>query len=388
MNTKNKLNCYLYSNLICCFLSFYFYHNNQDINLIKMKNLDNATLNPIYEIKKEETVIQPSVTTLSATNNIANTNTTTISYVKPSYNKVTGEYLVNYAKNYLGLRYVSGGNSLTTGTDCSGFTKLIYKEFGINLGRTVSSQIYSGTYVSKADLKPGDLVFYGQTNYASHVGIYMGNGLVIHQSNPRDGVKINSVNMMVYITARRVITSDVTIEIQENTLNKEVVENEPNKDSAKDETVKENVTDDSNKIENIDKDNENKDLDTDTKIELEQEDTSKKEEPSDKQNTDLDNSEKNEDKDDYNQETTIPDSIVEDKKEAEEETKTEILEKDETNIKTENSETNLESNLNNNETLEKEETKEDVSNDILLENSQETTEILETTEVNETEKSE
>ncbi len=129
-------------------------------------------------------------------------------YTPAVYSEVTGNAVIEYAKRYMGLRYVSAGNSLSTGTDCSGFTRLIYKEFGVSLPRTVSGQISKGTYVKKSDLQKGDLVFYsGGGRYATHVGMYMGNGLVIHESNPRDGVKISSVNMMHYITARRVINN-------------------------------------------------------------------------------------------------------------------------------------------------------------------------------------
>ena len=133
---------------------------------------------------------------------------TSTKYTPAVYSEVTGNAVIEYAKKYLGLRYVYAGRSLATGTDCSGFTSLIYREFGVSLPSTVSGQVGKGTYVKKADLQKGDLVFYssgGKT--ATHVGLYMGNGLVIHQSNPRDGVKINSVNMMKYITARRVINS-------------------------------------------------------------------------------------------------------------------------------------------------------------------------------------
>lgn len=129
-------------------------------------------------------------------------------YAPAVYSEVTGSAVVNYAKRYMGLKYVYAGRSLATGTDCSGFTSLIYKEFGVTLPKTVSGQVNKGTYVKKADLQKGDLVFYSSgSRYATHVGIYIGDGKVIHESNPRDGVKISSVNMMKYITARRVINS-------------------------------------------------------------------------------------------------------------------------------------------------------------------------------------
>ena len=134
----------------------------------------------------------------------------TVTYAPAQYSSVTGDAIVNYAKKYLGLRYKSGTPSLTKGADCSGFTMLIFREFGVSLPRTVSGQIGRGTYVNKKDLQKGDLVFYkarGSSGGASHVGIYIGGGQVIHESRPGVGVKISTVNMMQYVTARRVINS-------------------------------------------------------------------------------------------------------------------------------------------------------------------------------------
>ena len=156
-------------------------------------------------------------TTKSTTTNKKTTNVVTkkevknaVSYQPASYSSVTGEAIVNYAKKYMGLRYKSGTPSLTNGADCSGFTMLIFREFGVSLPRTVGGQIGRGTYVNKSDLQKGDLVFYkakGSKGGASHVGIYIGSGQVIHESRPGVGVKISSVNMMQYVTARRVINS-------------------------------------------------------------------------------------------------------------------------------------------------------------------------------------
>ena len=144
----------------------------------------------------------------------------TTTYVPAKYSEVTGNAIVNYAKKYLGLRYVSGGNSLSTGTDCSGFTKLIYKEFGVTLSRTVLGQVGNGKYVSKSDLQKGDLVFYSKGgSTATHVAIYIGNNQVIHESNHRDGVKISSVNMMRYITARRVINDAAIYKVETQVAN-------------------------------------------------------------------------------------------------------------------------------------------------------------------------
>ncbi len=264
MKTKVRLNCYFFSNLIVGLLSLNMVFNNEPKVLVAASNKE-GELEAIYAYTEdlEEEVVEPEVVEeepIEATTTVSVTKKTlasskVIPYVKPSYNSVTGMNLVNYAKHYLGLRYVHAGNSLSTGTDCSGFTRLIFKEFGINLGRTVSSQLYSGSYVSKSDLQPGDLVFYGYSNYASHVAIYIGGGMVIHESNPRDGVKISSVNMMHYITARRLITASVVKEEEKPP----VVENQDGNSEVKGPEIKDNLSDgnsDNNKVEDSSK-NEN-----------------------------------------------------------------------------------------------------------------------------------
>lgn len=182
-----------------------------------------------------------------------------VSYAPAKYSEVTGNAVVEYAKKYLGLRYVSGGNSLTSGTDCSGFTKLIYKEFGVTLSRSAKGQSGNGSYVRKSDLQKGDLVFYGNGNgKISHVGIYIGGGKVLHESNHRDGVKISTVNMMQYITARRVINSN-SVKIVEQKLaetnNNTVLEETKNDSVVTDQSINSNV--ESNVQEKIENNQEN-----------------------------------------------------------------------------------------------------------------------------------
>ena len=259
MKTKVRLNCYFFSNLIVGLLSLNLMFNNNTKTLVMVNNHNEGKLEAIYVMNKEitsneeEVVKEETNTNLISVSKKVVASKKVIPYIKPSYNSVTGSNLVNYAKHYIGLPYVHAGNSLETGTDCSGFTRLIYKEFGINLGRTVGSQLYSGSYVSKNDLQPGDLVFYGYSGYASHVTIYIGGGMVIHESTPRDGVKISPIGMMPYITARRLITASVT---PKEETKEEVVKENPqeekdlvleNKDEIKDkvedssDSLKENL---------------------------------------------------------------------------------------------------------------------------------------------------
>ena len=104
-----------------------------------------------------------------------------------------GQAIVDEALKYVGNPYVYGGNSLTNGTDCSGFTMLILAKFGYSLPHTATGQSYLGSEVSISALEPGDLVFYDHgTGSIEHVAIYMGNGQIVHASTPATGIMISS----------------------------------------------------------------------------------------------------------------------------------------------------------------------------------------------------
>lgn len=121
--------------------------------------------------------------------------------------------VVNTAKSFLGTPYRSGGAG-PNGFDCSGFTYYVYKLNGYDIARGPSSQLRSlSVSVSKSDLLPGDLVFFKDPNIsssaASHVGIYVGDGQMIHSPNVGQVVKYTSINSgyyeNYYIGARRII---------------------------------------------------------------------------------------------------------------------------------------------------------------------------------------
>lgn len=112
--------------------------------------------------------------------------------------------MVSYAMQFLGNPYVWGGTSLTNGTDCSGFVMRIYQHFGYSLPRTSSAQAGATKTVSSGDVRPGDLFFYGSGG-VSHVAMYIGNGQIIHASNPRTGIKISSAYYRTPVKIGRVI---------------------------------------------------------------------------------------------------------------------------------------------------------------------------------------
>ncbi|MCR5800407.1 MAG: C40 family peptidase [Lachnospiraceae bacterium] len=101
--------------------------------------------------------------------------------------------IVNFAMQYVGYPYVHGGNSLETGTDCSGFTSLVYAQFGYGLSRTPAGQLSgNGRSISLDEAQPGDIICYGKSK-CTHVAIYIGNGQIVHAANPRKGVVIYNV---------------------------------------------------------------------------------------------------------------------------------------------------------------------------------------------------
>lgn len=113
--------------------------------------------------------------------------------------------LCQYAKQFVGNPYVWGGTSLTKGADCSGFVQSVFKKFGVSLPRTSREQAGVGTKISLADAKPGDLIFYAKGGTINHVALYIGDGQVVHASNPRTGIRISNATYRSPATIRRVL---------------------------------------------------------------------------------------------------------------------------------------------------------------------------------------
>jgi cell wall-associated NlpC family hydrolase len=113
-----------------------------------------------------------------------------------------GEQMVAEAKKYLGTKYVYGGAS-PSGFDCSGLLLYVAKKFGIDLPHKASIQATMGTAVDKANLQPGDMVFFKTdgSGGVSHAGMYVGNGQFIHAPKTGDVVKISNLNDSYYTKA-------------------------------------------------------------------------------------------------------------------------------------------------------------------------------------------
>lgn len=127
-------------------------------------------------------------------------------------NSSTIDKIVNGAKGYLGYKYVYGSANPNVGFDCSGLVYYLYRTHaGITLNRNSAAQASNGYQVSKSNLKPGDLLFFATAGGRgiSHVGIYIGNGQMVHASTPQTGVIQDNINSKYYtdnfVTARRII---------------------------------------------------------------------------------------------------------------------------------------------------------------------------------------
>lgn len=94
-----------------------------------------------------------------------------------------------------GTPYVWGGNSLSSGVDCSGLVQQIYRNLGVSIPRTTYEQAKHGKVISVANIRPGDLVFYRPGSRGpEHVGIYVGNGKIVHAANSRLGTITSNLN--------------------------------------------------------------------------------------------------------------------------------------------------------------------------------------------------
>ena len=111
-----------------------------------------------------------------------------------------GSSVANYALQFVGNPYVYGGTSLTNGTDCSGFTMGVYRNFGVSLPHSSGAQRACGYGVgSLAEAQPGDLIC-----YSGHVALYIGGGQIVHASTARTGIKVSNAAYRNILAIRRI----------------------------------------------------------------------------------------------------------------------------------------------------------------------------------------
>lgn len=178
-----------------------------DINGTKGYIAENLLSSTKQETSRSATTERSKTNTTTATQTTSTSETTTSSNTSTAGTTTskTGGTVVEYAKQFLGCKYVYGGTT-TNGFDCSGFTQYVYKHFGVNLNRTAAAQYSNGTAVT--DLQTGDLVMFGKSGI-NHVGIYIGGNTFIHAANPSRGVTTDTLASGYYKTnyvgARRIL---------------------------------------------------------------------------------------------------------------------------------------------------------------------------------------
>ena len=126
-------------------------------------------------------------------------------YTGPSSSKSSGgtaegRAIADYGLQFLGNPYVFGGTSLTNGIDCSGVVQAVYRHFGYSVPRSSSEQRSAGREVSYSEAQPGDIIC-----YAGHVGIYIGNGQIVHASTPATGIKVGTATYRTILSVRRIV---------------------------------------------------------------------------------------------------------------------------------------------------------------------------------------
>jgi len=151
-----------------------------EVEVVAVDRANNIT-NVKYNIVVNDKVVEPTVNSMVVGNN-AN------APINPS-----GGDIVSIAYSLIGSPYVSGGNQ-PGGFDCSGFVQYVYSRVGKSVSRSSYTQAYDGVGVSYSNARPGDILNWGHGGRVTHSALYVGNGMMIHATNPSMGVVLSNVS--------------------------------------------------------------------------------------------------------------------------------------------------------------------------------------------------
>lgn len=185
--------------------------NKEDItmDMLALSNDHIVTVVPLNMNKQEENKVEKIDVNTEDLEVISNNEVYSINLAAQEestpYNEIISNQVVNYALKFVGGPYVYGGNSLTNGTDCSGFTKLVFANYGVYLPRSASEQAYAGIHVDINNIMPGDIVVSGYNGIVCHAALYIGNGKLVHALNSDVGIVVTNIDIMPVIDVRRVV---------------------------------------------------------------------------------------------------------------------------------------------------------------------------------------
>lgn len=185
--------------------------NKEDItmDMLALSNDHIVTVVPLNMNKQEENEVEKIDVNTEDLEVISNNEVYSINLAAQEestpYNEIISNQVVNYALKFVGGPYVYGGNSLTNGTDCSGFTKLVFANYGVYLPRSASEQAYAGIHVDINDIMPGDIVVSGYDGIVCHAALYIGDGKLVHALNSDVGIVVTNIDIMPVIDVRRVV---------------------------------------------------------------------------------------------------------------------------------------------------------------------------------------
>ena len=182
--------------------NYFTYYSDSDINSVGSHNITVKAVDGsgnvsektfVYEVKeKPKPVIIP------------NNNNVQLNYNLPGNGSASG--IVALAYSLVGSPYVSGGAG-PGGFDCSGFVQYVYAQNGIHVSRSSYTQAYDGYAVPYSEAQPGDILSWGTSmGNITHSALYVGNGMMIHATNPRQGVLLSNIAGWTSGSGTRVIT--------------------------------------------------------------------------------------------------------------------------------------------------------------------------------------